>query len=505
MSAASAIAPGDLAPRDRAGLARPDLLKLQGLIAGVWSGADDGAVLAVHDPATLEPFAEVPNMGATETERAVAAAHAALPAWRARTAKDRSAVLRRWFDLIGANAQDLARILTAEQGKPLAEALGEIAYAASFVEWFAEEAKRVYGDIIPAHRSDMRILVTKQPVGVVAAITPWNFPAAMITRKVGAALAAGCTVVLKPSDLTPLTALALGALAEEAGVPAGVFNIVTGRPEAIGAVLTGDPRVRKLTFTGSTAVGKRLTAACAGTMKRVSMELGGNAAFIVFDDADVEAAVEGAMASKFRNTGQTCVCANRLLVQDGIYDRFAERLAARVAALRVGSGLEPGVEQGPLIDGRALDKVERHVADALAKGARLVTGGTRLTDRGAGAFYAPTVLADAGADMDLAHEETFGPVAPLFRFHSDAEAVTLANAVSTGLAAYVYTRDLARSLLVSEALECGVVGVNAGVTATELAPFGGMKESGLGREGSKYGIEDYLDIKYVCIGEVRAV
>lgn len=484
-------------------LDRPDLLRQHALIGGAWTGADDGAVLAVSDPATLKVLARVPDMGAAETERAVSAAHDALPAWRGLTAKARSKILRRWFDLIGAHTQDLARILTAEQGKPLAEALGEIDYAASFIEWFAEEAKRVYGDTIPAHRTDTRILVIKQPVGVVAAITPWNFPAAMITRKVGAALAAGCTVVLKPSELTPLTALALAVLAREAGVPNGVFNIVTGRPEAIGSVLTGDPRVRKLTFTGSTAVGKRLTAACAGTMKRVSMELGGNAAFIVFDDADIDAAVEGAMASKFRNTGQTCVCANRLLVQAGIYDRFAERLAERVSMLRVGAGLEPGVEQGPLIDQRALDKVERHVADALAKGARLVTGGAPLSTKGAGAFYAPTVLTEASVAMDLAHDETFGPVAPLFRFSDDAEAIAIANAVSTGLAAYVYTRDLARSLLVSEALECGIVGVNSGLISTELAPFGGIKESGLGREGSKYGVEDYLEIKYVCIGEVK--
>ena len=484
------------------GLTRPDLLREAGLIDSHWCAADDGEWIDVLDPATRRVIGSVPAMGSAEAQRAVSAAAAALPAWRARTAADRAAILRRWHASTLAHAEDLARIMTAEQGKPLAEARGEIAYAAGFLEWFAEEARRIYGDVIPAPRADTRIMVIKQPVGVVAAITPWNFPAAMITRKVGAALAAGCTIVLKPSELTPLTSLALAALAEEAGVPAGVFNIVTGMPQGIGAVLTGDPRVRKLTFTGSTAVGKLLAEQCAPTLKRVSLELGGNAAFIVFDDADLEEAVEGAMQSKFRNTGQTCVCANRLLVQDGIYDRFAARLAERVAALRTGIGTTEGVEQGPLIDDRAIAKVERHVADALAKGGRIVTGGHRIDGIGEGAFYAPTVLADTTPDMALTQEETFGPVAPLFRFHTDEEAIGLANAVSTGLAAYVFTRSLTRSLLVAEALETGMVGVNTGAISTEVAPFGGIKESGYGREGSKYGIEEYLDVKYVALGAI---
>jgi succinate-semialdehyde dehydrogenase/glutarate-semialdehyde dehydrogenase len=484
------------------GLVRSDLLRDAGLIDGRWCVADGGGRIAVLDPATLQTVGSIPAMGATEAARAVTAASAALPGWRARTAADRATILRRWHALVTAHAEDLARIMTAEQGKPLAEAKGEIAYAASFIAWFAEEARRIYGDVIPSPNADTRILVIKQPVGVVAAITPWNFPAAMITRKVGAALAAGCTIVLKPSELTPLTALALGLLAQEAGVPTGVFNIVTGMPQGIGSVLTGDPRVRKLTFTGSTAIGKLLAGQCAPTLKRLSLELGGNAAFIVFDDADLEEAVEGAMQSKFRNTGQTCVCANRLLVQDGIYDRFAARLAERVAALRTGIGTAAGIELGPLIDDRAIAKVERHIGDALAKGGRIVTGGHRLDGIGEGAFYAPTVLADATPDMALAHEETFGPVAPLFRFHTDEEAIGLANAVSTGLAAYVYTQSLKRSLLVSEAIETGMVGVNTGAISTEVAPFGGIKESGYGREGSKYGIEEYLDIKYLALGGI---
>lgn len=481
-------------------LARPDLLRQAGLIDGHWCAADTGGRIDVLDPASREVIASIPAMGAAEAERAVAAASTAFPAWSARTAADRAAVLRRWCELVTASGEDLARILTAEQGKPLAEARGEIAYAASFIAWFAEEAPRAYGDVIPSPRTDTRLLVFKQPVGVVAAITPWNFPAAMITRKAGAALAAGCTVVLKPSELTPLTALALAALAEEAGVPAGVFNVVTGMPAGIGSVLTGDPRVRKLTFTGSTAVGKLLAGQCAPTLKRLSLELGGNAAFIVFDDADLEAAVEGLIQSKFRNGGQTCVCANRILVQDGIYDRFAARLTERVAALRTGTGLSEGVEQGPLIDDRAIAKVERHVADALEKGARVLTGGRRLEGLGQGAFYAPTVLADATPQMLLSQEETFGPVAPLFRFREDAEAVALANAVSTGLAAYVFTQSLTRSLLISEAIETGMVGVNTGSISTAVAPFGGVKESGYGREGSKYGIEEYFDVKYLALG-----
>jgi len=482
----------------------PDLLCELALIGGEWRPADNGATLAVHDPATLERIADVPAMGAAETERAVSAAHDAFADWSTRTAQERGALLRRWYDLIIAHREDLAAILTAEQGKPLAEARGEIDYAAGFIEWFAEEAKRVYGDVIPSPRRDGRIFVLKQPVGVVAVITPWNFPAAMITRKAGAALAAGCTIVIKPSDLTPLTALALGVLAEEAGIPAGVVNIVTGMPAGIGPALTGDPRVRKLTFTGSTAVGKLLTEQCASTMKRVSMELGGNAALIVFDDADLEMAVTGAIDSKFRNTGQTCVCANRLLVQDGIHDRFVARLAERVAELRVGSGFADGASQGPLIDDRALNKVERHVADALSKGGRVVTGGARYNGAGPGAFYQPTILTGASPDMLLAHEETFGPVAPVFRFTDAEEALTLANSVETGLAAYLFTRDIGRALYISERLETGMVGLNTGLISTVAAPFGGIKDSGLGREGSKYGIEEYLDIKYLAVGGVGA-
>ncbi|CAH2599912.1 NADP(+)-dependent succinate-semialdehyde dehydrogenase [Rhodovastum atsumiense] len=480
-------------------LRRPDLLRQQAYIDGAWVAASD--TIAVINPATGTVLGRVPALGEAETEQAVAAATRALPEWRRRTARERATILRRWFELMHAHGADLARLLTAEQGKPLAEAAGEITYAASFLEWFAEEARRTYGETIPGHRGDLRLLVQPQPVGVVAAITPWNFPAAMITRKAGAALAAGCTMVLKPSELTPFSALALALLAEEAGVPAGVFNVVTGLPQGIGAVLTGDPRVRKLTFTGSTAVGKMLTAAVAGTLKRVSMELGGNAPFIVFDDADLDAAVEGAVVSKFRNTGQTCVCANRILVQQGVYDAFAEKLAAHVAAFRVGDGLAGPTDQGPLIDARALAKVERHVADALAHGAKLLTGGRRLP--GDGHFYAPTVLTEATSAMALAHEETFGPVAPLFRFGTEDEAVQLANDTRSGLAAYAYTRDLARFWRVSEALEYGMVGINTGLISTEVAPFGGIKESGLGREGARQGIAEYLDMKYICVGEVR--
>ncbi|WP_189485916.1 NAD-dependent succinate-semialdehyde dehydrogenase [Asticcacaulis endophyticus] len=487
------------------GLKRADLLRQQALIGGVWCDADAGMVINVDDPASLATIATVPDMGAGEAERAVTAAHAALSDWSALPAKTRAKLLRNWFDLIETHAEDIALILTREQGKPYAEAIGEIAYAAGFIEWFAEEAKRISGDTLPAPRSDQRLMVIKQPVGVVAAITPWNFPAAMITRKAGAALAAGCTVVLKPSDLTPLTALALAVLAQEAGIPDGVFNVVTGQPQGIGSVLTGDPRVRKLTFTGSTAVGKFLTAACAGTMKRVSMELGGNAALIVFDDADLDVAVEGAMASKFRNTGQTCVCANRILVQDGIYDRFVAALKLKVDALKVATGLTYGATQGPLINKAALDKVERHVADAVSKGAQVITGGHALNDIGAGAFFAPTILTNATTAMALSQEETFGPVAPIFRFYNASEAVAMANAVSTGLAAYVFTRDLSQALVVSEGLETGMVGLNTGAISTEMAPFGGIKDSGLGREGSKYGIEEYLDIKFMLIGGVSAL
>jgi succinate-semialdehyde dehydrogenase/glutarate-semialdehyde dehydrogenase len=481
-------------------LADQSLLCTAACINGKWVPARSGATLGVRNPATGDTLAAVPHCGAGETREAIQAAHAALPGWRARTARDRAAILRRFHELMLANQEDLARLMTAEQGKPLGESRGEIAYAASFVEWFAEEGKRIYGDVIPGHAPDRRILVIKQPVGVVACITPWNFPAAMITRKVAPALAAGCTVVCKPAQQTPLSALALAALALRAGVPPGVFNVVTGDARAVGGELTGNPLVRKLTFTGSTAVGKLLLAQCAGTVKKVSMELGGNAPFIVFDDADLDAAVAGAIASKYRNTGQTCVCANRLLVQDGIYDAFAARLAGAVGRLRIGDGLAGETDQGPLIDAKALAKVEEHVADAVAKGARVLTGG-RPHALG-GTFYEPTVLAGVTPDMQLAREETFGPVAPLFRFRTEEEAIRLANDTEFGLAAYVYTRDLGRSFRVLEALETGIVGLNTGLISTEVAPFGGVKESGMGREGSRYGIQDYLEIKYLCIAGV---
>jgi succinate-semialdehyde dehydrogenase/glutarate-semialdehyde dehydrogenase len=478
----------------------PGLLRSECLIAGRWLSADEGGRLAVRNPATGEEIGSIPNMGAGETRRAIAAAAQALPAWAARTAKDRSIVLRRWFDLIMQNDQDLAVIMTAEQGKPLAESKGEIAYAASFIEWFAEEGKRLYGDLIPGHQADKRIMVFRQPVGVVAAITPWNFPAAMITRKAGPALAAGCTLVLKPATQTPLSALALAELGIRAGLPAGVFNVLTGSASAIGGELTSNPLVRKLTFTGSTDVGKRLMAQCASTLKKLSLELGGNAPFIVFDDADLDAAVQGAIASKFRNTGQTCVCANRLLVQERVYDEFAGKLSAAVAKLRVGDGLKGVTDQGPLIDAKAVAKVEEHVADALAKGAHVSVGGKRHVL--GGNFFEPTVLTGVTPAMMIAREETFGPVAPLFKFKSEAEAIAMANDTQFGLAAYVYTRDLARSWRVSEAIEYGIVGLNTGIISTEVAPFGGVKESGTGREGSKYGILDYTEIKYVCVGGV---
>jgi succinate-semialdehyde dehydrogenase/glutarate-semialdehyde dehydrogenase len=470
-------------------------------VNGAWLDAPGGASLPVHNPATGATLGTVPAFDGAATEKAVAAAHAAFPAWAATTAKERSIVLRRWHDLILLNAADLARLMTAEQGKPLAESKGEIAYAASFVEWFAEEAKRVYGDVIPGHQADKRILVLRQPVGVVAAITPWNFPAAMITRKVAPALAAGCTVVCKPATQTPYSALALAELGARAGIPAGVLNVVTGPAREIGGVLTGDARVRKLSFTGSTEIGKLLMAQCAKTMKRVSLELGGNAPFIVFDDADLDAAVAGAMASKYRNTGQTCVCANRLLVQKGVYQAFTEKLVAAVQKLRVGDGLAGETEQGPLIDGTALKKVEEHIADATGKGAKVATGGKRHAL--GGTFFEPTVLTGVTPKMMVAREETFGPVAPLFMFTSEVEAIAMANDTEFGLAAYLYTRDLARSWRVSEALEYGIVGLNTGLISTEVAPFGGVKESGTGREGSKYGILEYTEIKYVCVGEVR--
>jgi succinate-semialdehyde dehydrogenase/glutarate-semialdehyde dehydrogenase len=467
-------------------------------VGGKWVSADDGALLKVFNPADGSLIGEIPSVGVAETARAIDAAYTAFGPWKATAAKERAAILRRWFDLMLKAAPDLAQLMTAEQGKPLKEAEGEVLYAASFLEWFGEEAKRTYGDVIPGHQADKRILVFKQPVGVVAAITPWNFPLAMITRKAGPALAAGCTFVLKPASETPLSALALAALAEEAGVPAGVFNVVTGRASVIGGELTSNPKVRKLTFTGSTNIGKMLTAQCASTLKRVSMELGGNAPFIVFDDADLDAAVEGALASKFRNTGQTCVCANRLLVQAGVYDRFAEKLARRVEKFVVGPGLLGATDQGPLINDAALAKVEEHVADALGKGARVVTGGAR--HKAGVRFYQPTVLADVNTNMLVSREETFGPLAPLFRFQSEEEALAMANDTEFGLAGYFYTRDASRLFRVAEALECGIVGVNTGLISTEVAPFGGVKQSGLGREGSKYGIEDYLDVKYVCIG-----
>jgi succinate-semialdehyde dehydrogenase / glutarate-semialdehyde dehydrogenase len=479
------------------------LYRTQALIGGAWCDADSGAAFDVTNPASGERLARVPDMGAAETRRAIDAADAAWPAWRNRTAKERAAVLRKWFELMLAHSDDLAFLMTGEQGKPLSEAKGEVAYAASFVEWFAEEAKRVYGDTIPATQADKRLIIVRQPVGVCAAITPWNFPAAMITRKVAPALAAGCTVVVKPAEQTPLTALALAELAQRAGFPAGVFNVVTGSASSapkIGGELTGNPIVRKLSFTGSTEVGRLLMAQCAPTIKKLSLELGGNAPLIVFDDADLDAAVEGALASKYRNTGQTCVCANRLLVQDGIYDAFAARLAEAAKKMKVGAGTEAGVLQGPLIDAQALAKVEEHIADALAKGARVLTGGRRHAL--GGTFYEPTVIADVTPEMKCAREETFGPVAPLFRFHTEAEAIALANATEFGLAAYFFSRDVARCFRVGEALEYGMVGVNTGIMSNEVAPFGGVKQSGIGREGSKYGIEDYLEIKYLCFGGI---
>ncbi|HYD59954.1 MAG TPA: NAD-dependent succinate-semialdehyde dehydrogenase [Noviherbaspirillum sp.] len=473
------------------------LLKKDAYIDGAWYGADDGSRHAVHNPANGKVIAHVPDMGAAETRRAIAAADAALPAWRARTAKERAAILRRWYDLIIGNQEDLAAILTHEQGKPLAEACGEVAYGASFIEWFAEESKRVYGDVIPSPSGDKRLVVIKQAVGVTAAITPWNFPIAMITRKVAPALAAGCTSVVKPAEATPLSALALAELGERAGIPMGVLNIVTtGRPAAVGGELTSNPIVRKVSFTGSTAVGKQLMAQCATTVKKVSLELGGNAPFIVFDDVD--AAVHGAMASKYRNAGQTCVCTNRLIVQDGIYDVFVRKLAQAVLALKVGDGMEPGVQIGPLINGAAVDKVGMLVEDAVSKGARVVAGGGR--HKLGGNFFEPTVLIDVMSTMAVAKDEIFGPIAPVFRFSTEEEAISLANDTPYGLAAYFYSRDVGRVWRVAEALEYGMVGINEGMISTEVAPFGGVKESGIGREGSRYGIEEYLQIKYLCMG-----
>jgi succinate-semialdehyde dehydrogenase/glutarate-semialdehyde dehydrogenase len=474
------------------------LLRQHGFIHGEWRSARSGATIAIRNPANGTVVGEVPVMGATETREAIDAAAKAMPAWAKRTAKERAVILRRFAKLMLANADDLAIIMTSEQGKPLAEAKGEVAYAASFLEWFAEEGKRVYGDVIPTFRADARLLVLRQPVGVAAAITPWNFPAAMITRKLGPALAAGCSFVCKPAPQTPFSALALAELGRRAGLPPGVFNVVTGDAEQIGGELTNNPLVRKLSFTGSTAVGKKLIAACAGTVKKVSMELGGNAPFIVFDDADLDAAVQGLMASKYRNTGQTCVCANRVYVQDGVYEAFAAKLAVAVAGLRVGDGLAGPTDQGPLIDERALAKVQAHIADAVSQGARIAAGGKPHAL--GGTFFEPTILLDVTPGMRVSREETFGPVAPLFRFHNEAEAIQLANDTEFGLAAYFFTRDLARSWRVQEALEYGLVGVNTGLISTEVAPFGGMKESGLGREGSRYGIDEYTEMKYVCVG-----
>ncbi|CAJ3173631.1 NADP-dependent succinate-semialdehyde dehydrogenase [Burkholderia pseudomallei] len=475
----------------------PALLRERAFVAGEWQAADGGATLEVRNPATGALIGTVPAMGAAETRRAIDAANAAWPAWRKKTAKERAAILRKWHDLMIAHADDLALILTTEQGKPLAEAKGEIGYAASFLEWFAEEGKRVYGDTIPTPAADKRIVVTKEPVGVCAAITPWNFPAAMIARKVGPALAAGCPIVVKPAEATPFSALAMAVLAERAGVPAGVFSVVTGEPKAIGGELTSNPIVRKLSFTGSTPVGRLLMAQCAATVKKVSLELGGNAPFIVFDDADLDAAVEGAIASKYRNSGQTCVCTNRFYVHEKVYDAFAEKLTAAVAKLKVGPGTEAGVVQGPLINGAAVRKVEAHIADALDKGARVTTGGQRHP-LGHG-FFEPTVLTGVTPDMKVAKEETFGPLAPLFRFSTEEEAIRYANDTEFGLAAYFYSRDIGRVWRVAEALEYGMVGINAGIISNEVAPFGGVKQSGLGREGSHYGIDDYVVIKYMCV------
>jgi succinate-semialdehyde dehydrogenase/glutarate-semialdehyde dehydrogenase len=467
-------------------------------IDGAWVDAHGRPVIEVDNPATGEVVGVVPRLGRGETHHAIDAAARAFPSWRKKTAKERAQVLRRWFDLMLANQDDLARLMTTEQGKPLAESRGEVAYAAGFLEWFGEEAKRVYGDTIPAHQADKRIVVLKEPVGVVACITPWNFPLAMITRKAAPAIAAGCTVVLKPASQTPFSALALAELAERAGLPKGVFNVITGSASEIGGELTTNPVVRKLSFTGSTETGKLLMAQCASTVKKISLELGGNAPFIVFDDADLDAAVEGAMQSKYRNTGQTCVCANRLLVQDGVHDAFVSRLADAVRRLKPAAGLEEGATQGPLIDDKAVEKVESHIADATAKGASVLVGGRRHA-RG-GRFFEPTILTGVTPQMAVAREETFGPVAPIFRFRDEAEAVALANATEFGLAAYFYGRDVARIWRVAEALEYGIVGINTGLISTEVAPFGGMKESGLGREGSKYGIDEFVEIKYLCLG-----
>jgi len=473
------------------------LFRQQAYIDGKWLDADSGQTISVNNPATGETLGTVPKMGALETRRAIEAAERALPAWQALTAKERSARLRKWFELMLENQEDLARLMTCEQGKPLTESRGEIAYAASFFEWFAEEGKRIYGDTIPGHQPDKRLIVIKQPIGVTAAITPWNFPAAMITRKAGPALAAGCTMVVKPASQTPYSALALAELAERAGIPAGVFSVVTGSAAAVGGELTGNPIVRKLSFTGSTDVGRQLMAECAKDIKKVSLELGGNAPFIVFDDADLDAAVEGALISKYRNNGQTCVCANRLYVQDAVYDAFVEKLQAAIARLKIGNGLEEGVTTGPLIDAKAVAKVQEHIEDAKAKGAKVVSGGKPHAL--GGTFFEPTILVDVPNNALVAKDETFGPLAPLFRFKDEAEVIQMANDTEFGLASYFYAKDLSRVFRVAEALEYGMVGINTGLISNELAPFGGVKASGLGREGSKYGIEDYVEIKYLCL------
>lgn len=477
----------------------PTLLKTDALINGQWVAG--GSRFAVHDPATGQHLADVANLGPADAEAAIAAADAAWAAWKTKTAKERSNILRKWYELLMANQDDLGRLMTAEQGKPLPEAKGEVAYGASFVEWFAEEAKRVNGETLPQFDNNRRLLVLKQPIGVCAAITPWNFPLAMITRKVAPALAAGCPVVIKPAEQTPLTALAAAELALRAGIPAGVLNVITAdsaNSVAVGKVLCASPVVRHLSFTGSTEVGRILMAQCAPTIKKLSLELGGNAPFIVFDDADIDSAVEGAFASKYRNAGQTCVCSNRIYVQAGVYEEFVQKFAAKVATAKVGNGFEEGVNQGPLIEETALQKVERHVQDAVAKGGRVLVGGHRLQ----GQFFAPTVVADAHAGMLCAREETFGPFAPVFKFETEAEAIAAANDTEFGLASYFYSRDVGRIFRVSEALEYGMVGVNVGILATEHVPFGGVKQSGLGREGSHYGMDDYVEIKYVCVGDV---
>lgn len=476
------------------------LFRQQCYIDGAWVDADSGETINVNNPATGDILGAVPKMGADETRRAIEAANAAWPAWRAKTAKQRGDIIRRWYELMLENQDDLGMLMTSEQGKPLPEAKGEIAYAASFLEWFAEEGRRAYGDVIPPHMADRRVVVIKEPIGVCAAITPWNFPAAMITRKAGPALAAGCPMVVKPATATPYSALALAELAERAGVPKGVFSVVTGSAGAIGGEMTSNPIVRKLTFTGSTEIGKLLMQQCAGTVKKVSMELGGNAPFIVFDDADLDAAVQGAMDSKYRNAGQTCVCANRLLVQDGVYDAFAAKLAEAVSGLKVGSGIDAGINQGPLIDMSAVEKVEEHIADALSKGARVMVGGSRH-ELGQ-SFFQPTILADVDTSMKVTKEETFGPLAPLFRFKTEEEAIQMANDTEFGLAAYFFSRDMGRVWRVSEGLEYGIVGANVGIISTEVAPFGGVKESGIGREGSHYGLDEFMEVKYICMGGI---